>query len=614
MIVAPEPRPRRLLRSAFVAWCATAAASFCSAQDVAGPAIGAVLPHVKLFDGQGGVSDATPPGDAPAVVLVWFHTACPVARASLPEIVSLRAVAAEKGVPILLIDAHEESPESVQSFLGSRAPGFAAHFDPHGAAARAYGVTRVPTALIVDRARRLRYRGRVFERFTGRDEGPPVIGRLDLRRALEDLMAGRDVAVPETRAVGCLVPAAPESRPRTPLTYYRDVAPIVARHCTDCHRAGGPAPMPLTTYRELRPYVRDVAEVAWDDMMPPWREDGHGLPLKGVRRISDTERNVLVRWVQGGAPAGEPPETAPPTASSPGTATAPTSTAGPASESYRAPEPPAKAGRTGWLPAFDVPAFGAPYEATLEFSADVSAPIAVRRFDLRSDADEIIKRIVLRRSGDGALLSVATPGGPRFDAGPGGAWILAPGDRFTATVFIRPSGIASKVRLEAWWIPAEVDPAPLPASAPTREGAPEKVVVPTAVVSPRTIVLRPTESTISADDSRATFVAEAALPEGATFLAFLPELRHLGSAAFVDLVFADGRTKRLAGTGKWDPRLRNVWAPASTFVVPAGARLRFTAVYDNSAANRRNPSRPPVAVPFGNGPLDEACRLEVVLR
>lgn len=602
MIVATTSQRRRSRSAlaacgAIVAAVAVVATGPASAQDVGGPAIGAVLPHVRLFDGRGGDLDATPPGEAPAVVLVWFHTACPVARASLPEIVALRAVAAEKGVPILLIDAHEESPEAVQAFLGSRAPGFSAHFDPHGAAARACGVSRVPTALIVDRARRLRYRGRVFERFTGRDEGPPVIGRLDLRRALEELLAGQDISVPETRAVGCLVPAAAESRPRTPLTYYRDVAPIVARHCADCHRTGGPAPMPLTTYREVRPYVRDVAEVAWDDMMPPWREDGHGLPLKGVRRISDTERNVLVRWAQGGAPAGEPPESAP------------------VADPYRSPEPPPTAGRTGWLPAFDVPAFGAPYEATFEFAPEVDRPISVRGFDLRSDSDEIVKRIVLRRVGDGALLAVATPGGPRFDAGAGGAWTLSPGDRWTATAFLRPSGLAAKVRLEAWWIPAEAGPTV--GSRPVgTDGAPVVGSAPLAadLVSPRTLVLRPIETSIPADDPRATFVVEAPLPEGAKLLAFLPELRHLGSAAFVDLVFADGRIKRLAGTGRWDPRLRNVWAPVETFAVPAGARLRFTAVYDNSAANRRNPSRPPVAVAFGDGPLDEACRLEVVLR
>ena len=71
--------------------------------------------------------------------------------------------------------------------------------------------------------------------------------------------------------------------------------------------------------------------------------------------------------------------------------------------------------------------------------------------------------------------------------------------------------------------------------------------------------------------------------------------------------------RRLCGTQIWDPRLRDVWTPIEPFSAPPGTTLRFTAAYDNSENNRRNPSRPPREVMRGPAPTDEACALEVVL-
>ena len=40
------------------------------------------------------------------------------------------------------------------------------------------------------------------------------------------------------------------------VTFSKDVAPILQRHCQQCHRADGVAPMPLVTYEETRPWAR----------------------------------------------------------------------------------------------------------------------------------------------------------------------------------------------------------------------------------------------------------------------------------------------------------------------------------------------------------------------
>ena len=72
--------------------------------------------------------------------------------------------------------------------------------DETGAVARAYGATRTPCALLFDGDRRLRYRGRLYD---ARD--PSRVRRHDLQQAVDDVLAGRPVEVPETEAFGCSI-------------------------------------------------------------------------------------------------------------------------------------------------------------------------------------------------------------------------------------------------------------------------------------------------------------------------------------------------------------------------------------------------------------------------
>ena len=72
--------------------------------------------------------------------------------------------------------------------------------DPDGSAASSYGVTRAPEIVVLDGDRRVRYQGRVMD---ARD--PARARRQDLQEALDDLLAGEQVEVPETEAFGCSI-------------------------------------------------------------------------------------------------------------------------------------------------------------------------------------------------------------------------------------------------------------------------------------------------------------------------------------------------------------------------------------------------------------------------
>src|SRR5262249_31118594 len=55
-----------------------------------------------------------------------------------------------------------------------------------------------------------------------------------------------------------------------PVTYYRDIAPILQRHCIECHRPGDIAPMSLRTYEEAKDYAWSIRQKVVDREMPPW--------------------------------------------------------------------------------------------------------------------------------------------------------------------------------------------------------------------------------------------------------------------------------------------------------------------------------------------------------
>jgi hypothetical protein len=92
------------------------------------------------------------------------------------------------------------------------------------------------------------------------------------------------------------------------VTFAKDIAPIFQDKCEICHRAEGMAPMSLSTYNEVRPWVRSIkAKVAGRDM-PPWYVDKTvGIQkFANDRSLSDQQIDLITRWVDAGAPLGDP--------------------------------------------------------------------------------------------------------------------------------------------------------------------------------------------------------------------------------------------------------------------------------------------------------------------
>ena len=97
----------------------------------------------------------------------------------------------------------------------------------------------------------------------------------------------------------------------TPVTFTRDVLPILQQNCQSCHRPGQIGPMPLLTYEQVRPWARAIERQVVDRAMPPWHADPNHGRFTNDRSLKQSDIDILVKWVNAGAPQGEPKDAPP---------------------------------------------------------------------------------------------------------------------------------------------------------------------------------------------------------------------------------------------------------------------------------------------------------------
>jgi len=108
--------------------------------------------------------------------------------------------------------------------------------------------------------------------------------------------------------------AAPAPDAPNSVTFTRDVAPIFQKSCQTCHHPGTAAPMSLLTFQDVRPWAKSIKARVVAREMPPWHLDKSvGIrEFKNDISLSDADINTIVRWVDAGAPQGDPKDTRPP--------------------------------------------------------------------------------------------------------------------------------------------------------------------------------------------------------------------------------------------------------------------------------------------------------------
>src|SRR5262245_27490673 len=159
-------------------------------------------------------------------------------------------------------------------------------------------------------------------------------------------------------------------------TFTRDVAPILHRTCVSRHRAGEVAPMALLTYQDARPWARSIKEKVTSRQMPPWFADPNVGAFSNDPRLTAAEIETIARWVDAGAPQGDPKQMP----------ALPVFT-----EGWQLGEP----DQIIELPEVQIPATGADYFPTPNIALDLKEDRWVRAIEVRPSNREVTHHTVI---------------------------------------------------------------------------------------------------------------------------------------------------------------------------------------------------------------------------
>ncbi|HUF75022.1 MAG TPA: tetratricopeptide repeat protein, partial [Longimicrobiales bacterium] len=386
-------------------------------------------------------------------------------------------------------------------------------------------------------------------------------------------------------------------RPAEP-TFSGGVAQVIHRSCAGCHHPGGAGPFALLTYEQVREHAERIARVTQARVMPPWPPSRPVGVFIDERRLADDEIALIQRWVEDGAPLGDRELVpSPPTFSDEWSLGAPDLVVE-MDESYLVPADADEIFRNFVLP---VP---------------TDTPHWIRAVDLRPGGPHVVHHATLAvdRTPASQALDRRDPG-PGFDgmglAGgadhPGGvfigwtpgksvvegpsdlSWALEPGSDLVARLHLRPIDEPVEVRARVGLYYGD--------------GPPERRPV-TVHLGTQAIDIPAGEPSYEVRDS-------LTLPAGVDVLSVYPHAHYLGKTVQAWAETSDGARTWLVEIPDWDFNWQDEYRFREPVRLPAGSTLHMRYTYDNTAANPRNPSDPPVRVTYGPRSVDEMADLVV---
>lgn len=378
-------------------------------------------------------------------------------------------------------------------------------------------------------------------------------------------------------------------------TFTKDVAPILFKNCAQCHRPGDIGPMSLLTYEDARPWAKAIREQVSSGQMPPWHATQDRHVFLNDRRLSDHDKETLVRWVNEGAPKGDVKDM-----------------------------PPAPAFQDGWeigkpdavisMPSeYTVPAEGTIDYQYVEAKTNFTEDKWVQAIEVRPGARAVVHHVLIycrepgsasgprpfdqivpvprrpsgnqerRRDNDrGPLIATTAPGTNAMVYQLGSALRIKAGSILTFQLHYTTNGKEAKDRSSVGLIFAK--------EAPSREVKSDHFFDPTFVL--------PAGSKDTAVSTAIQF------KEDSTIYGIFPHTHLRGKSWEYRLVYPDGRADVVLSVPKYDFNWQTYYLFTKPLNVPKGAKLEATAHYDNSASNPYNPD-PKMDVRWGEQTWEE---------
>ena len=170
--------------------------------------LGTLAPDFKLPDTKGNMVSLQDFKEAPAFLVIFMCNHCPFVKHILDDMVNLVKGYQAKGVSVVGINSNdvvnfpEDSPEMMAKVAKESSFTFPYLYDETQEVAKAYNAACTPDFFLFDKDKILVYRGQMDDSRPGNDI--PVTG-LDLIKAMDAVLAGRDVNFEQKPSIGCKI-------------------------------------------------------------------------------------------------------------------------------------------------------------------------------------------------------------------------------------------------------------------------------------------------------------------------------------------------------------------------------------------------------------------------
>jgi Flp pilus assembly protein TadD len=385
-----------------------------------------------------------------------------------------------------------------------------------------------------------------------------------------------------------------------PITYSKDVAPLLSDRCGVCHHPGGPGPFSLLTYADAKRHAGQIATVTANRFMPPWKADPADGPFVGQHPLTVSEIDLLRRWYDAGAPEGDPADLPPARAWTEGWQLGKPDLVIALKQPYALPAEGTDAFRIFVLP---IPVTTARFVRGLEFRPGNAK--VVHHANIRIDTTPTSRRLDEADPApgyDGLIARTATyPDGHFLGWTPGQAapllpsdlaWRLAAGTDLVVELHMQPSG---KVEQVAPSIGLYFGDAAAPFD--TAQGRPRR--------TPAMLRLGRQNIDIPAGDAKYLVTDSYTLPVDVEVEAVQPHAHYRARDVRGMATLPDGSIRPLIDIADWDFRWQHVYRFETPPRLPKGTTLSMRYTYDNSSDNERNPQRPPVRARWGQRSAEE---------
>jgi len=145
--------------------------------------------------------------DKKALIVIFSCNHCPYVQAYEDRIKQIQDDYRDKGVVVAAINSNEDkgypedSFENMQKRASEKQFNFLYLRDEDQSVARAYDATHTPEIFLFDKERKLAFHGKIDDNW----QEPNRVQNHYLRNALDELLGGKEISVPETFTIGCTI-------------------------------------------------------------------------------------------------------------------------------------------------------------------------------------------------------------------------------------------------------------------------------------------------------------------------------------------------------------------------------------------------------------------------